>query len=70
MFYIGDPIPSGPPTPVWTGPFIQPYYPTPQVWTLPPQTGWKCPGCERCYNPATPACLHCGPKERTNEHAN
>jgi hypothetical protein len=23
-------------------------------------SGWKCPGCGRCYSPTTPQCFTCG----------
>lgn len=25
-------------------------------------TGWKCPGCGRCYAPTWMICEHCGPE--------
>lgn len=29
------------------------------------QTGWQCPGCNRCFSPTTCMCLFCGTTDIT-----
>ena len=31
-------------------------------------TGWKCPGCGRCYSPLTPQCFSCGQPTYTSNN--
>lgn len=41
------------------------WFTVPSLPNHPTPTGWRCPGCGRCYAPGMPACTACGPKGET-----